>query len=115
MWAWVANVPKTVSASEAKTRFGVLLDWAVDHGDDVIVESHGKPKAVIVPFEAYRTMLKLREEPRRRDASDYLLAYAVTGQADHLVTGDDDLLVVGEIENVHVITPDAFRDIIRTT
>ena len=60
-------MPKTVSASEAKTNFGSLVNWAVDQGDDVIVESHGKPKAVIIPFEAYRSMLKLREEARRLD------------------------------------------------
>ena len=61
-------MPRTVSASEAKTNFGSLVNWAVDQGDDVIVESHGKPKAVIIPFEAYRSMLKLREEARRLDA-----------------------------------------------
>ena len=50
----------------------------------------------------------------RDPKDDYLLAYAVIGQADYLVTGDDDLLVLGEVENVRIVTPDGLRDIIRT-
>src|SRR5207253_3689994 len=33
---------------------------------------------------------------------DYLLAYAVVGQADYLVSGDKDLLVLREVEGVRI-------------
>ena len=61
-------MPKTVSASEAKTRFGSIVKWAVESKDDVIVESYGEPKVVIVPFEEYERFVKLREEARRMEA-----------------------------------------------
>jgi putative PIN family toxin of toxin-antitoxin system len=48
-----------------------------------------------------------------RDAKDdYLLAYALLGRADYLVTGDDDLLVLGEIEGVKIVPPAEFRRIL---
>lgn len=48
-----------------------------------------------------------------RDAKDdYLLAYALLGRADYLVTGDDDLLVLGEIEGVKIVPPIEFRGIL---
>jgi putative PIN family toxin of toxin-antitoxin system len=48
-----------------------------------------------------------------RDAKDdYLLAYALLGRADYLVTGDDDLLVLGEIEGVKIVPPAEFRGIL---
>ena len=65
----VLRVPDvTVSASEAKTKFGAIVDWAVESKDDVIVERHGQPKVVIISFEAYQQVLKLREEARRQSA-----------------------------------------------
>jgi putative PIN family toxin of toxin-antitoxin system len=39
---------------------------------------------------------------------DYLLAYAVVGEADYLVTGDDDLLALGIVEGVNIVTPASF-------
>ena len=61
-------MPRTVSASEAKTKFGAIVDWAVEAKDDVIVESHGQPRVVIITFEEYKEVLKLREEARRQSA-----------------------------------------------
>jgi prevent-host-death family protein len=59
---------RTISASEAKTRFGAIMSWAVECKEDVIVESYGDPKVVIIPFEEYQKILKLRDESRRREA-----------------------------------------------
>ena len=61
-------MPRTVSASEAKTKFGAIVDWTIESQDDVIVESHGQPKVVIISFEGYHQVLKLREEARRQSA-----------------------------------------------
>lgn len=49
----------------------------------------------------------------RDPKDDYLLAYALLGRADYLVTGDDDLLVLGEIEGVKIVPPVEFRRILR--
>ena len=61
-------MPRTVSASQAKTQFGSIIKWAIDAQDNVIIESYGQPKAVIVPFEAYQRMVELQEKARREQA-----------------------------------------------
>ncbi|MGF1656748.1 MAG: putative toxin-antitoxin system toxin component, PIN family [Verrucomicrobiales bacterium] len=44
--------------------------------------------------------------PVCRDADDdWILATAVTAQADALVTGDKDLLVLGRYQNIPILTP----------
>jgi len=49
--------------------------------------------------------------PISRDPKDdYLLAYAVVGEADYLVTGDKDLLVLEKIEGVAIVSPAAFAE-----
>ena len=59
-------MPRTVSASEAKARLGSVIEWAVQEKDEVIVESHGEPKAVIMAFEEYQKVKSLREQQRRQ-------------------------------------------------
>ncbi len=61
-------MPKTVSASEAKTQFGSIMSWTTECKDDVIVESRGRPKVVIIPYEEYQRLLTLREAARRQEA-----------------------------------------------
>ena len=39
----------------------------------------------------------------RDPKDDYLLAYALVGQADYLVTEDNDLLVLRQVDNVKII------------
>ncbi len=39
---------------------------------------------------------------------DYLLAHAARAQADYLITGDDDLLVLGNHAGVEIVSPSAF-------
>jgi len=65
-------MPITVSAHEAKNRLGSLFGYVSDHGDEVIVENHGKPKAVIMSFAAYEEVQALREQKRRADALERL-------------------------------------------
>jgi len=60
-------MPKTLTATEVKTRFGAVLDWAASANEDVVIESHGRPKAVILSYEAYQQVLALREQARRRE------------------------------------------------
>jgi uncharacterized protein len=44
----------------------------------------------------------------RDPKDDYLLAYALVGQADYLVTGDKDLLTLKEVEQTKIITAREF-------
>ncbi len=65
-------MPITVSAHEAKNRLGSLVGYVSDHDDEVIVENHGKPKAVIMSFSVYQEVQALREQQRRADALERL-------------------------------------------
>ena len=61
-------MPKTVTASEAKNKLGSIVGWVVENQDEVIVESHGEPRAVIMSFDTYEELRALKEEQRRRAA-----------------------------------------------
>lgn len=49
----------------------------------------------------------------RDPKDDYLLAYALVGQAEYLVTGDDDLLSLGQVESITMMTPRAFWELLQ--
>ena len=51
----------------------------------------------------------------RDPKDDYLLAYALLGKADYLVTGDDDLLILKEVEGVRIVRPAEFMEILDNT
>lgn len=55
---------KRVSAYEARTRFGEILDRVRYRKEPVIVEKNGRPAAVIVDLEVYQGMEALREEEK---------------------------------------------------
>lgn len=59
---------KRVSASEAKTRFGALVDWSVQNQRGVVVEKHGEPKAVIMPYGNYQEFLDLKRKADQKKA-----------------------------------------------
>ena len=61
-------MPRTISVSEAKNKLSAMMDWAIQNQDGVVVESRGRPKAVILPYAEYEAYLSMRENERRRAA-----------------------------------------------
>lgn len=52
--------------------------------------------------------------PITRDPKDdYLIAYAVIGQADYLISGDKDLLVLETVGSVSLVDSGQFRQLLR--
>ena len=49
----------------------------------------------------------------RDEADDYLLALAIEANADYLVTGDLDLLVLGKVGNCQIVNVEAFEKVVR--
>lgn len=49
----------------------------------------------------------------RHVKDDYLLASAVLGEADYLVTGDKDLLVLGGVEGLKIVSPTEFLGVLQ--
>lgn len=64
----VSKMPRTVSSSEAQNNFGAIVLWTEENQDDVVVERHGKPTAVIVSYDVYRSLTALRDRESKLDA-----------------------------------------------
>lgn len=59
-------MPKVVSATDAKSKFGSLVNWVVENGDEVIVENHGQPTVVMIPLSEYENYRTYREAEKRK-------------------------------------------------
>lgn len=81
---------RIISATEAKARLGELMRLAVDSGDNIIVESHGKPQVALIPYVEYEELQKLKQRARREEALAQLreLAREVQAQNQDLSEGE---------------------------
>jgi prevent-host-death family protein len=61
---------RTVTATEAKSRLGALMQWAVANRNEVIIESNGAPKVVLVPYELYGELEQLKAFKKRAEARE---------------------------------------------
>lgn len=59
---------KTLTASEAKNRFGMLLDWA--RQEPVLIEKQGRQVAVMLSVEEYERLSNPQEEITNLDNQD---------------------------------------------
>ncbi len=57
---------RTVSATDAKNKFGSLVSWVVENGEEVIVENHGEPAIVLMSVSEYESYKAFREAERRK-------------------------------------------------
>lgn len=74
---------RTVSITEAKAKLNSLMKWAVKNEDGVIVQSRGYPQVVIIPFNEYEELQKLKERARRQAAIARLQEIAKEVQAQN--------------------------------
>lgn len=65
---------RRVSATEAKSRFGAIVDSISKEGDDVIIENRGTPVAAIIAIADYQKLEQNRIEQRRDVALQKLKA-----------------------------------------
>lgn len=72
---------KTVSVSEAKNKLSAMLEWTVENREEIIVESRGQPKAVILAYEEYEAVAELREKLRRQAVWERMQELAAAVQA----------------------------------
>lgn len=47
-----------VSLSDAGERFSALLETVVSTGSNFVVSEHGRPKAVILPYDEYESLVE---------------------------------------------------------
>lgn len=65
-------VTRTVSATEAKNRFGAVVKSAREEVDVVMVENHGEPYAIILSPSEFQRLQASDDELRRRKRLDRL-------------------------------------------
>jgi prevent-host-death family protein len=51
---------RKLSAVEARTKLGEILEGVYYRGDEVVIERAGKPMAVVIPASLYETLEKNR-------------------------------------------------------
>ena len=54
---------RTVSATEARVRFGEVMRRAIDEGEAVFVERGGRPAVVVLSVAAYEELHRRRADP----------------------------------------------------
>jgi PHD/YefM family antitoxin component YafN of YafNO toxin-antitoxin module len=64
----ITAMPRTISTNDVEDRLSSAISWVEEHGDDVIVETAGHPRAVIMSFTDYEQMRDLRDRVRRGEA-----------------------------------------------
>jgi prevent-host-death family protein len=57
-----------VSISEAKARLSRFVERAAEENQQIIIESHGNPKAVLIPYSDYEQFAAWQETQRRQQA-----------------------------------------------
>jgi prevent-host-death family protein len=63
---------KAVSATEVKNRLDSYIREVSRGGEDIVIESHGRPSAVLLSYEVCRELRELQEQHRRREAMEAL-------------------------------------------
>ena len=58
---------KIISTAEVGQQLGAIIEWATEDAEGVIIESGGKPKAVLISFEEYQRIQQLRKITRQQD------------------------------------------------
>lgn len=82
---------KTVSATDAKNRFGGVLHEVNQTGEPIVVEKDGKPVAVILSMDAYKRLLP-KERPLTLKESPATYAFGLWANRDDI---DEEWLVNG--------------------
>jgi len=61
-------VALNISTSEAKAKLSNFLQQVVNNREEVIIQKHGDPQAVLIPYSEYEQFNVWREQARRRQA-----------------------------------------------
>ncbi len=61
-------MPKTVTSTQAQAQFGSILRWARENNDQVIVKLYGEPAIVLMPYEEFRRLERLKKQEASRRA-----------------------------------------------
>lgn len=63
---------KTISSTEAKAKFNAVVTVVANEGASIVIETHGEPKAVLVPYAEYRETQEMKDKIKRIEAFERL-------------------------------------------
>ena len=121
-----AGVVQTILQAWAEEKFTLLIPEAL-LVEILVTVTHKPNLAKRISLDDLKVFLTTLQElgedvPRiespipavtRDPKDDYLLAYALVAEADYLVTGDEDLLVLeGQIPELKILTPRQFSQML---
>jgi prevent-host-death family protein len=89
-------VPRAVSTTEAKNQLSAMIGWVEDSDDEVIVEHHGQPRAVIMSFAEYQRVQALRDRQRREQALAEVRALRAEVRARNQDLTDDEAMALAD-------------------
>jgi uncharacterized protein len=75
-----------------------------DPADVPLLKAYRKRATLVRPKPLPKPVCRDRDD-------DKVLATAIAGQADVILTGDDDLLVLGEYEGIRILSPRQFVEL----
>jgi|SRR5579884_3592946 len=85
-----------ISATEAKNRFGAVLDRVAEGGDEIIVERQGKPQAAIISIADFEDFQHLREQRRRQEAVETIRRVRAQVRARNLDLTDEEAEAIAD-------------------
>ena len=59
-------MPRTVTMNEAQQDLGNVLQWAKENREGVILEQSGKPEGVLMAYDEYAELTRLRRQETKR-------------------------------------------------
>jgi prevent-host-death family protein len=102
-------MPKTVSTSEAKNQLSAVMSWAEEHGDEVIIENHGRPRAVLMSITEYERLRALKDRQRRQEAIATIRALREEVRARNQDLTDEEAMALAD-RFVHEVVDDMARE-----
>ena len=60
-------MPRTVTMNEAEQDLGNVLQWAKENREGVILEQLGKPEGVLMAYDEYAELTRLRRQEVKRN------------------------------------------------
>ncbi len=123
-------ISATISKKSRRSFYKLLVDKRLDiiYADELLAEyqlvmNRKKFLKLILPAQVQRfiylilpkllrVVIKTSVQLSRDAKDDYLLALSIDSNAKYLVTGDNDLLVLGKIANTKIITMSEFLEIL---
>ena len=89
-------MPKVISSTELQKQTREAIDYARVERDAIIVETYGRPMAVILSYEEYKAYMAYREAEEQREARFAFLRESAEKNAAYSGLSEDEAMNIVE-------------------